>query len=247
MAGHSKWSKIKHIKAVVDKKKGKEFSKVARMIMQAAREGGGDPSANLRLKYALEKARQVNMPKENVERAIKKGVGDVDGVVFDETTYEGYGPGGVAILVDVLTDNRNRTVGEVRKAFDRRGGNLGTSGCVSWMFTKQGIVTIESDKIAEDDLIDLALEAGAENVELEGDLFSVTVAPESYDALLEAVAAASIEPESSELTMVPQNTVPLDRENAEKVLNLLSDLDDLDDVQEVHSNADIPEDAVAAG
>lgn len=244
MAGHNKWSKIKHIKAVADKKKGREFSKVARLIMQAARESGGDPDSNIRLKYALDKAKQCNMPKDNVERAIKKGLGEVDGEAFQEVQYEGYGPGGVAILVETLTDNRNRTVGQVRNAFDRKGGNLGTTGCVSYLFDKKGVMSIASDQADEEKVMDLALEAGAEDVEPAEDTFEITTPPEVLDTLLSSFADAGIEVANSEVTMVPQNTVPVAADDAQTLLDLLDELDELEDVQGVHSNADLPDDFV---
>jgi YebC/PmpR family DNA-binding regulatory protein len=197
--------------------------------------------ANLRLKYALDKARQVNMPGTNVERAIKKGCGDLDGAALEETSYEGYGPGGVAVLVEVMTDNRNRTVGEIRNIFEKRGGNLGTSGCVAWMFEKKGVILVSAEDTDEDSVLDIALEAGAENVETADDAFEITCPPEAYDGLLEAVQVGGLTLVSSELSMVPQSTVPVDGSAVSSVIGLLEALDDHDDVQEVHSNADLPD------
>ena len=243
MSGHSKWSSIKHKKGAADAKRGKLFSKLARALIVAAREGGGDPAANLALQNAIEKARSYSMPKENIDRAIAKGSGaDADASDFETVIYEGYGPGGVAVIVEALTDNRNRTASDVRHLFAKNDGNLGTAGAVSWLFERRGVILVDADRADEDDLTLAAAEGGADDVELDGSSFHVTCAPEALTAVREAIEQAGIEVESAELTMVPKTTVSLDEEGAaKKTLRLIDTLEESDDVQEVYSNFDIPE------
>jgi YebC/PmpR family DNA-binding regulatory protein len=248
MSGHSKWSSIKHKKGAADAKRGKLFSKLARALIVAAREGGGDPAANLALANAIEKARSYSMPKENIERAIARGSGaDTDADAFEQVVYEGYGPSGVAILVEALTDNRNRTAQEVRAAFTKHEGNLGGSGAVAWLFERRGVILVDAERADEDDLTMAAAEGGADDVELEGSSFRVTCAPEALSAVREAIGQAGIEVESAELTMVPKTTISLDDESsAKKTLRLIDALEESDDVQEVYANFDIPEQVMEA-
>ena len=245
MSGHSKWSSIKHKKGAADAKRGKLFSKLARALIVAAREGGADPAANLALQNAIEKARSYSMPKENIERAIARGSGaDTAADSFEQVVYEGYGPSGVAILVEALTDNRNRTAADVRAAFAKHDGNLGGSGAVAWLFERHGVI---ADRADEDELTLAAAEGGADDVEREGSSFRVTCAPEVLSAVREAIERAGIEVESAELTMVPKTTVSLDEENAaKKTLRLIDALEESDDVQEVYANFDIPEQVMEA-
>ena len=248
MSGHSKWSSIKHKKGAADAKRGKLFSKLARALIVAAREGGGDPAANLALANAIEKARSYSMPKENIERAIARGSGaDTDADAFEQVVYEGYGPSGVAVLVEALTDNRNRTAQEVRAAFTKHEGNLGGSGAVAWLFERRGVILVDAERADEDDLTMAAAEGGADDVELEGSSFRVTSAPEALSAVREAIEQAGIEVESAELTMVPKTTISLDDESsAKKTLRLIDALEESDDVQEVYANFDIPEQVMEA-
>ncbi|BAI81117.1 conserved hypothetical protein [Deferribacter desulfuricans SSM1] len=239
MAGHSKWANIKHRKAAQDAKKGKIFTKIARELMVAAKIGGSDPEMNPRLRVALEKARQANMPKENVERAIKKGTGEGNESNFEDVIYEGYGPGGVAILVQALTDNKNRTVAEVRSTLTKRGGSLGEAGCVAWLFEKKGVIGIKRETIDEDTLMDIVLEAGAEDLKVEDDNYEVITEPSEYYNVKKALEDKGIKIEYAELTMKPKNTVKVEGENAKKLLGLIEALEDLDDVQEVYANFDI--------
>jgi len=242
MSGHSHWSGIKYKKAANDAKRGKVWSKIARMIIVAAKNGGGDPDANLSLRYAIDKAKAANMPKDTIEKAIKKGTGELGGVHYEEVLYEGYAPGGVALMVEGLTDNRNRTGPEIKKIFERRGGSLGASGCVSWMFSKKGVIAVEAKAIGEDDLMEIALTAGADDLQNTGQLYEITCDPSAYDALKAALEEKEIPLASSELSMVPQNTVPVgDEETARKILNLMEDFEDHDDVQNVYANFDIPD------
>ena len=243
MSGHSKWSSIKHKKGAADARRGKLFSKLSRAIIVAARDGGGDPAANLALQNAIEKARSYSVPKDNIERAIARGTGaDTDAASFEHVVYEGYGPSGVAILVEALTDNRNRTAADVRAAFAKHDGNLGGSGAVAWLFERRGVILVDADRFDEDDVTLAAAEGGAEDVELDGSSFSVTCAPESLSAVRQALEDAGMEVDSAELTMVPKTTVELDEENAaKKTLRLIDALEESDDVQEVYSNFDIPE------
>jgi YebC/PmpR family DNA-binding regulatory protein len=240
MSGHSHWSGIKHKKAANDAKRGKVWSKVARMIIVAARAGGGDPGMNLTLRYAIEKAKAANMPKDTIEKAIKKGTGDLAGVNYEEITYEGYGPSGVAVMVETLTDNRNRTAPEMKKIFERSGGSMGTSGCVGWMFKKKGVICVSVDKANEDELMDLALGAGADDMETSDGVYEITCAPSAYDALVKALADKEIPTEVSELSMVPDTTIAVtDKNTARKIFNLMEALDDHEDVQNVSANFDM--------
>ncbi len=246
MAGHSHWANIAHKKGLIDAKRGKLWSKLAKGIMVAAKAGGGDPAQNLRLRYAIIDAKAGNMPKDTIDRAIKKGTGDLEGVNFEEILYEGYGPGGVAVLCDILTDNRNRTAGEVRKIFEIAGGNLGATGCVAWMFDRKGLISISADQIEEEALMDLALEAGAEDVQREGDYFEVICDPNAFSTVSEAVEKASLKTEVSHITRIPKDTVDLDTSTAQSVLKMMDALDDHDDVQRVAANFNIPDEAIAA-
>lgn len=243
MSGHSKWSSIKHKKGAADAKRGKLFSKLSRAIIVAAREGGPDAAANLALQNAIEKARSYSMPKDNIERAIARGSGaDADAAAFEQIVYEGYGPGGVAVMVEALTDNRNRTASEVRHAFDKHDGNLGTSGAVAWLFERRGGVLLAADGIDEDELVLAAAEAGADDVSRDGSSFQVTCAPEKLAGVRQAIADGGFEIEGAELTMVPKTTIALEDEAAaRKVLRLVDALEENDDVQEVYANFDIPE------
>ena len=243
MSGHSKWSSIKHKKGAADAKRGKLFSKLARAIIVAAREGGPDPAANLALANAIEKARSYSMPKDNIDRAIAKGSGaDADADAFETIVYEGYGPEGVAVIVEALTDNRNRTAADVRAAFSKYDGNLGGSGAVAWLFERRGVILVDAERADEDDLTLAAAEGGADDVELDGSSFRVTTGAESLRAVREAIEQAGMEVESAELTMVPKTTVSLEDESAaRKTLRLIDALEESDDVQEVYSNFDIPE------
>ena len=245
MAGHSHWAGIKHKKALVDAKRGTLWSRLSKAIIIAAKMGGGDPEANFRLRTAIEDAKAVSMPKENITRAIKKGTGELDGGNIEEVVYEGYGPGGVAVLCEVLTDNRNRTAPEVRKTFEIFGGKLGSTGCVAWNFDKKGLFLIPADKTDEDTLMELALEAGADDVKQVADKFEVTCALADYQAVSGALAAAEIQTDVAELSLIPKDTVDLDAGTARKVLKLMDKLDDLDDVQAVSANFNIPEDVMA--
>jgi YebC/PmpR family DNA-binding regulatory protein len=248
VSGHSKWSSIKHKKGVADARRGKLFSKLSRAIIVAARDGGGDPAANLALQNAIEKARSYSMPKDNIERAIARGTGaDTDEAAFEQVVYEGYGPNGVAILVEALTDNRNRTAADVRAAFAKHDGNLGGSGAVAWLFERRGVILVDADRFDEDGVTLAAAEGGADDVELDGSSFSVTSSAESLSAVRQALEDAGIEVDSAELTMVPKTTVELDDESAaKKTLRLIDALEESDDVQEVYSNFDIPEQVMEA-
>ena len=243
MSGHSKWSSIKHKKGAADAKRGKLFSKLTRAIIVAARDGGPDPAANLALQNAIEKARSNSMPKDNIDRAIARGSGaDADADSFEQVVYEGYGPSGVAVIVEALTDNRNRTAADVRAAFAKHDGNLGGSGAVAWLFERRGVVLVDADRFDEDEVMLAAAEGGADDVERDGSSFRVTSAPESLTAVREAIEAAGIEVDSSELTMVPKTTVEVAEENtAKKILRLMDALEENDDVQDVYANFDIPE------
>jgi YebC/PmpR family DNA-binding regulatory protein len=243
MSGHSKWSSIKHKKGAADAKRGKVFSKLSRAIIVAAREGGPDPAANLALQNAIEKARGVSMPKDNIERAIARGAGtEADAAAFETVVYEGYGAGGVAVLVEALTDNRNRTASDVRHAFDKHDGNLGTTGAVAWLFERRGVILVAADGADEDELTLAAAEGGADDVALDGSTYQVVSEPEALAAVREAVADAGFAVESAALTMVPKTTVAVDDEAAaKKILRLMDALEENDDVQDVYANFDIPE------
>jgi YebC/PmpR family DNA-binding regulatory protein len=248
VSGHSKWSSIKHKKGAADAKRGKLFSKLSRAIIVAAREGGPDPAANLALQNAIEKARSYSMPKDNIERAIAKGSGaDAEGSAYEIVVYEGYGPEGVALLVEALTDNRNRTASEVRHAFAKHGGNLGTTGGVAWQFERQGVVLVQADGIDEDALVLTAADAGADDVELDGSTYQVTTAPEKLTAVREAIESAGFRIDTAELSMVPKTTVPIaDEATAKKVVHLVEGLEDVEDVQDVYANFDISEQILEA-
>ena len=247
MAGHSAWSNIKHRKGRQDAARGKLWSKLSKAIIVAARMGGGDPDANLRLRYAINDAKAVSMPKDNIERAIKKGTGELEGGNIEEAIYEGYGAGGVAVMCEIATDNRNRTAPEIRKIFETHGGKLGATNCVAWMIERKGVITIAASKTSEEQLMEVALEAGADDIRQEGDSFVVVCPPESFTPVQEALQAAGIEADSKELTRIPSNTVEVtDVETAKSVLKLMETLDDHDDVQSVSSNFNIPDEAMAA-
>jgi YebC/PmpR family DNA-binding regulatory protein len=243
MAGHSKWANIKHRKARQDAVKGKAWSKASRAIIVAAKNGGGDPATNLTLRYAIDEAKAVNMPKDTIEKAIKKGSGDLeDGATYEEIRYEGYGSGGVAVMVDCLTDKVQRTAPEMRKIFEKAGGNLGKPGAVSFGFNQKGLIAIEGDKVTEDQLMEIALDAGAEDVTDQDGTWEITTDPADFITVKEALDAADIETLSAEITMIPTNTVACDEKTAEKILRLVDELDEHDDVQKVYHNAEIADD-----
>jgi YebC/PmpR family DNA-binding regulatory protein len=245
MAGHSHWAGIKHKKAAIDNKRGKLWSKLSKAIIVAARCGGGDPGMNLALRYAINDAKAVSMPKDNIERAIKKGTGELDGGNLEEVVYEGYGPAGVAVICDILTDNRNRTAPEVRKIFEIAGGKLGSTGCVAWMFDRKGLLVVPRDQTDEESLMELALEAGADDVRLEGDAFEVTCEVDVFNNVSDAIAGANLKTELREITRIPQDTVDLDAADGRKVLEMMERLDDHDDVQNVAANFNISDEAMA--
>jgi YebC/PmpR family DNA-binding regulatory protein len=245
MAGHSKWANIQHRKGAQDAKRGKLFTKLIREITVAARMGGSDPATNPRLRAAIDKALGSNMTKDVIERAAKRGAGELEGVSYEEIRYEGYGPNGIAIMVDCMTDNKNRTVAAVRNVFTKRGGNMGTDGCVAFMFNQKGIITLPAGT-EEDDIMEVALEAGAEDIVTNDDgSIDVFTAPEDYSTVKDALEAAGIEVESSQVTMHPDNTVSLDVEDARKAIGLIEAFEELDDVQEVYSNADFSDEVMA--
>jgi len=241
MSGHSHWAGIKHKKAAIDAKRGKVWSKVARMIIVAAKSGGADPSANLTLRYAIDKAKAVNMPKDTIEKAVKKATGEGGGAGFAEVIYEGYGPAGVAIIVEALTDNHNRTTPEIKRIFERHGSSLGTSGCVNWMFSKKGFITVNTANVNEDELFEIALSAGADDMQNTGSVFEITCDLSVYEKLIKALKDKGIATEVAEISMVPQSTVPVSNEaTARKIIALMEALEDHDDVQNAYSNFDIP-------
>lgn len=242
MSGHSKWSTIKRKKGKADAERGRLFTRLIKEITVAARSGGGDEDANPRLRTAVATAKASNMPADNIKRAIMKGTGELPGVNYEEVIYEGYGPGGVAVLVNVLTDNKNRTVAEIRHLFSKRNGNLGENGCVAWMFDRQGLIQIEKDKIGEDELMEIVLEAGASDLDVQDDVYEVTTPPEALDAVQAALEKKGIAIASAELTMVPQNLVKLEGKHAEQMIKLYEALDEHDDVQNVYANFDIDDD-----
>lgn len=244
MSGHSKWATIKHKKAKADVARGKVFSKLIREITTAARTGGGDTAANPRLRTAVESAKAVNMPFDNIERAIKKGTGELPGVAYEEVIYEGYGPGGVAVMVRVLTDNKNRTSAAVRHVFDKYGGSLGAAGCVAWQFRPRGLIVVPKDKADEDTMLGLALEAGAEDVQSDDGGYSVLTSHDNFEAVKGRLKDAGIEWLSAELTQIAANTVPVAEKDASKVLKLIEMFEDLEEVQQVHSNFDIPDEVL---
>jgi YebC/PmpR family DNA-binding regulatory protein len=245
MAGHSHSANIAHRKGLVDAKRGKLFSKLCRAIYVAARNGGGDPSANIRLRYAIDKARSYSCPKENIERSIKKATGELGAENFEEVLYEGYGPGGVAVLCEALTDNRNRTAGELRRAFETAGGNLGASGCVSYLFNYKGLFIIDPKHASEDHLMEVALEAGADDVELVEGYFEVTCDPRIFDSVRKALEDAKLPTESTETSYIPTTYVDLDLEGGKKMLKLKDILDENDDIQNVYSNDNLPEELMS--
>ena len=243
MSGHSHWAGIKHKKAANDAKRGKTWSKVARMIIVAAKNGGGDPAANLALRYAIDKAKAANMPKDTIEKAIKKGTGDLAGVNFEEVLYEGYGPSGVAIMVEALTDNRNRTGPEIKKLFEKHGGSLGTSGCVNWMFSQKGLITVNTGSVDEEQLLEIALGAGASDMQTLGDVYEITCEPGAYEELKKTLQDKEIATEVAEISMVPQTTIDISNEHtAGRIISLMEAFDDHDDVQNAYANFDIPDD-----
>ena len=244
MSGHNKWSTIKYKKGAADARRGKIFTKLIKEITIAARSGGGDPAANPRLRAAISAAKSENMPKDNIERAIKKGTGELEGVTYEETTYEGYGPGGAAVFLESVTDNKNRAVADIRHIFSKAGGNLGSNGCVAYMFDKKGYFAIPATSADEDTIMEHALEAGAEDVRQDGDIFEVITAPEDFEAVKTTLDDANITYENAEITMLPQNTTVLKGKEAEQMIRLMEGLEDCEDVQKVYTNADIPEEMV---
>ncbi|NLT95101.1 MAG: YebC/PmpR family DNA-binding transcriptional regulator [Clostridia bacterium] len=248
MAGHSKWANIKHRKSKQDAQKGKIFTKLAREIIVAARQGGGDPAGNFRLRIAIEKAKEANMPNDNINRAIQKGVGGGEAENYEEVVYEGYGPGGVAVTLNIMTNNRNRTAGEIRHLFSKYGGNMGETGCVSWMFDKKGYLTLKSEDLtmSEDDLLILALEAGAEDIKTEDGEIEIFTTPENFEKVKSDLEKHNLRFEQAEITMIPQNTVEItDLEQAKKLMKLMDAFEDHDDVQNVYANFDIDDDLLA--
>ena len=246
MSGHSKWSSIKHKKGAADAKRGKIFTKLIKEITVAARMGGGDPEGNPRLRTAIAAAKAENMPKENIERGIKKGTGELEGVSYEEASYEGYGPGGSAVLVDCLTDNKNRSVADIKHLFERNGGNLGEPGCVAWIFEQRGLIVLEKDQVDEEQLIDLALEAGAEDVKEEETEFEVVTAPSDFEAVKKAIDDAGLPCTLAEVTKIPKNTVKVEGKKAQQMINLMQALEDHDDVSHVYANFDIADDVMEA-
>jgi YebC/PmpR family DNA-binding regulatory protein len=246
MSGHSHWAGIKYKKAAADAKRGKIWSKLARMIIVAAKNGGGDPAANLALRYAIDKAKAANMPKDTIGKAIKKGTGEVEGVNFEEVLYEGYGPSGVAIMVEALTDNRNRTTPGVKRLFERHGGSLGAGGCVSWMFTKKGLITVNTGNVDEEQLLEIALSAGADDMQNTGEVFELTCEPSAYEKLKKTLKEKDIPTEVAEISMVPKNVVAInDEQTAKKIISLMEAFEDHDDVQNTYANFDIPDEIVS--
>lgn len=245
MSGHSKWSTIRHKKGAADAKRGKIFTKLIKEITVAARMGGsGDPDTNPRLRTAIQAAKSENMPKDNIERAIKKGTGELEGVSYEESAYEGYGPGGAAIFIESLTDNKNRAVADIRHIFNKRGGSMGENGCVAWMFDKKGYINVEKKAVDEDTLMETAIEAGAEDVKDDGDNFEVITAPEDFESVRQAIEGASVPYVEAEITMLPQTTVNLEGKDAEQMVRMMEAFDDCEDVQKVYTNADIPDEVM---
>ncbi|HEV8474454.1 MAG TPA: YebC/PmpR family DNA-binding transcriptional regulator [Methylomirabilota bacterium] len=246
MSGHSRWSQIKRKKGKADVQRGKLFSKILREITVAARNGGGDPKANMRLKAAVESAKEANMPQDNIKRAVQKGTGELPGEAYEEITYEGYAPGGVAVLIHVLTDNRNRTGPEIRHSFEKFGGNMGSSGAVAWMFDRKGIILVDADKVSEDDLLEKALEAGAADVRRAEKAFEITTAPAQMDEVRDALARTGVPIAEAQVTWTPQSTVRVEGKDATSVVKLIEALEELDDVQSVYANYDIPDEILEA-
>jgi YebC/PmpR family DNA-binding regulatory protein len=244
MSGHSKWASIKHKKAATDAKRGKIFTKIIKELSIAARIDGGDPETNARLRKSIADAKSANMPADNIKRAIMKGTGQLEGVNYEELTYEGYGPGGVAIFIETLTDNKNRTVSEIRHLFSKNNGNIGESGCVSWMFSRKGYFVIEKDKAAEDELLEIILEAGAEDMKEDGSNYEIFTPPDNYEAVVNALTENNVEIAAQNLGYIPQNYVKVEGKQAQQVLRLIEELEDHDDVQNVWSNFDIDEEEI---
>ncbi len=246
MSGHSKWASIKHKKGAADAKRGKVFSRLNKEITVAARLGGGDPGGNPRLRSAIQAAKAENMPKHNMERAIKKGTGELEGASYEECNYEAYGPGGEAIMIDCLTDNKNRTVAEVKHLFERHGGNLGEPGCVSWIFEKKGLIVFERESVEEERLLELALEAGAEDIKEEETQFEILTDPSDFESVKKAFDGEGLSYTVAEVSMIPQNTVSLEGRDAERMLNLIETLEEHDDINHVYANFDIPDEVMEA-
>jgi YebC/PmpR family DNA-binding regulatory protein len=246
VSGHSKWAQVKHKKAAVDAKRGKIFTRIVKEISVAARLGGGDPDGNPRLRTAIEKAKEVNMPQENIKRAIMKGTGELPGMTYEETVYEGYGPGGTAILLDVLTDNRNRTVSEIRHIITKHGGNLGEAGCVGWMFEKKGYILVEKTNIGEDSLMSIAIESGAEDLKNDPgeDSYEIITATEDLNRVKISLEAAGVPLSLAEITMLPRSYISLDGKSAEQMIRLIEALEEHEDVQNVYTNVDIPDEVM---
>src|SRR5215203_1186604 len=241
MSGHSKWHSIKHKKGALDAKRGKLFTKFIKEITVAARSGGGDPEGNARLRKAILDAKGGNMPNDTIERAIRRGTGEEEGVNYEEITYEGYGPSGVALLIESMTDNRNRTVAEIRHIFSKNGGNMGESGSVGWMFDKKGYIVVDKAAKSEEELFEIAVGAGADDMQDDGDVFEIFTAPENFDAVNDSIKAAGIEPQAAEVSMIPQNYIKLEGSDAKTMMKLYDALDDNEDVQKVYANFDIDE------
>lgn len=246
MSGHSKWHSIKHKKAAADSKRGKTFTKIIKEISMAARIGGGDPEANARLRKAVQDARAENMPADNIKRAILKGTGQLGGSILEEVIYEGYGPGGAALFVEALTDNRNRTVSELRHIFSKNGGNIGQEGCVAWMFKRKGYIVVEKEKAQEDKLLEVAMNAAAEDIREDGSNFEIITAPEKYEGVVEALKSANIETAASNIGYLPQSYIKLEGKQAQQMLRLMEELEDHDDVQHVWANFDVEESELAS-
>ncbi|MBE0429994.1 MAG: YebC/PmpR family DNA-binding transcriptional regulator [Thermoleophilia bacterium] len=246
MSGHSKWSSIKHKKGAADAKRGKLFSKLSRAITVAAKEGGPDPTGNANLATAIQKAKDNSMPKDNIERAIQRGAGGGDGEAYETITYEGYGPAGVAVLVEAMTDNRNRTAAEVRNIFNKSGGKLGETGTVAWMFERKGSIVVDAGVVDEDELMAVAIDAGAEDVNQDESTYEIVTSPSDFMSVREAIEAAGIRYTSAELAMLPKNTIKLEQSDAKKILRLMDALEDNDDIQDVHANFDISEEVLEA-
>lgn len=244
MSGHNKWASIKHKKGIADAKRGKVFTKIIRELTVAAKQGGGDPNINPRLRTVIQTAKDANMPADNIERAIKKGTGELEGVTYDEVAYEGYGPAGVAVLVQCLTDNKNRTAAEVRSIFSKANGSMAGAGSVAWIFEKKGLITIAKEKTTEEQLMEVALSAGAEDLSQVDTQFQVTTNPPEFEAVKEAIEKAKIEIENAQITMIPKNLAPVSAADARSVLKLIESLEDQDDVQNVYANFDIPDEVM---
>ncbi len=246
MSGHSHWAGIKYKKAINDARRGKIWSKLARMIIVASKAGGGDPAANLSLRYAIDKAKSANMPKDTIEKAIKRGTGELGAANFEEVLYEGYAPGGVAIMVEALTDNRNRTTPEIKRLFERHSGSLGTSGCVNWMFSKKGLITVNSDEVGEEELLEIAMNARADDMQTMTDVYEITCEPSAYEKLKEVLKEKEIPTQVAEISMVPQSTIAVnDERTAKKIISLMEEFEDHDDVQNTYANFDIPDEVMA--